>query len=119
MEVFPLSDCLFCKIAAGEIPSNKVYEDEQVYAFRDINPQAPVHILVIPKAHVASVLECGALPEGTCDHMLKVCGDIARAEGLDKTGFRLVSNCGDDACQSVHHWHIHILGGRKMAEGMA
>ena len=87
MEVFPLSDCLFCKIAAGEIPSNKVYEDEYVYAFRDINPQAPVHILVIPKAHVASVLECAALPEGMCDRLMKVCGDIARAEGLDKTGF--------------------------------
>ena len=107
MEVFPLSDCLFCKIAAGEIPSNKVYEDEYVYAFRDINPQ------------VASVLECAALPEGMCDRLMKVCGDIARAEGLDKTGFRIVSNCGDDACQSVHHWHIHILGGRKMADKMA
>lgn len=119
MEVFPLSDCLFCKIAAGEIPSNKVYEDEYVYAFRDINPQAPVHILVIPKAHVASVPECAALPEGMCDRLMKVCGDIARAERLDKTGFRIVSNCGDDACQSVHHWHIHILGGRKMADKMA
>ncbi len=119
MEVFPLSDCLFCKIAAGEIPSNKVYEDEYVYAFRDINPQAPVHILVIPKAHVASVLECAQLPAGMCDRLMKACGDIARAEGLDKTGFRIVSNCGDDACQSVHHWHIHILGGRKMADQMA
>ena len=119
MEVFPLSDCLFCKIAAGEIPSNKVYEDEYVYAFRDINPQAPVHILVIPKAHVASVLECAALPEGMCDRLMKVCGDIARAEGLDKTGFRIVSNCGKNGAQSVGHLHIHLMGGRRLADSMA
>ena len=114
-----MEDCLFCKIVAGQIPSTKVYEDEDVFAFRDINPQAPTHILVIPKAHVASVLESDRLPAGMCDKLMRVCADIARSEGLDKNGFRIVSNCGDDSCQSVHHWHIHILGGRKMADTMA
>ena len=114
-----MEDCLFCKIAAGQIPSAKVYEDEDVFAFRDIAPQAPVHRLVIPKVHVSSVLEADKLPAGMCDKLMRVCADIAKAEGLDKTGFRIVSNCGDDACQSVHHWHIHILGGRKMADAMA
>ena len=93
-----MEDCLFCKIAAGQIPSNKVYEDEDVFAFRDINPQTPVHILVIPKAHVSSVLESDKLPAGMCDKLMHTC---------------------DDACQSVHHWHIHILGGRKMEDKMA
>ena len=90
-----------------------------MFAFRDINPQTPVHILVIPKAHVSSVLESDKLPAGMCDKLMHTCAQIAKAEGLDKTGFRIVSNCGDDACQSVHHWHIHILGGRKMEDKMA
>lgn len=114
-----MEDCIFCKIAAGQIPSDKVYEDDDIFAFRDINPQAPVHILVIPKAHVASVLESDRLPAGICDKIMRVCAEIARAEGIDRNGFRMVSNCGADACQSVRHWHIHILGGRKMEERMA
>ena len=124
-----MEDCLFCKIAAGQIPSNKVYEDEDVFAFRDINPQTPVHILVIPKAHVSSVLESDKLPAGMCDKLMHTCAQIAKAFGYRSkndaawhnfnTGFRIVSNCGDDACQSVHHWHIHILGGRKMEDKMA
>lgn len=108
-------DCLFCKIIAGEIPSAKVYEDEYVYAFRDINPQAPVHVLVIPKKHMANVLECDS---ETAAHLTRAIGLIAAQEGVDKTGFRALTNCGDDGCQSVKHLHVHILGGKKLSENM-
>lgn len=108
-------DCLFCKIIAGEIPSAKVYEDEYVYAFRDINPQAPVHVLVVPKKHMANVLECDC---ETAAHLTRAIGVIAAQEGVDKTGFRALTNCGDDGCQSVKHLHIHILGGKKLSENM-
>ena len=111
-------DCLFCKIIAGDIPSTKVYEDETVYAFRDIAPQAPTHILVVPKAHIDS---CGCItPENSAvvAHIFEVIPQIAKAEGLDK-GFRVVSNCGEDGCQSVLHLHFHILGGEKLSEKMA
>lgn len=111
-----MNDCLFCKICAGEIPSQKVYEDECAYAFRDINPQAPVHILVVPKAHLANVLECDAQLAG---RLMETAGKIAQSEGLAESGFRLVTNCGGDGCQSVNHFHIHILGGRKLTEKMA
>ena len=113
-----MSDCLFCKIIAGDIPSTKVYEDETVYAFRDIAPQAPTHILVVPKAHIDS---CGCItPENSAvvAHIFEVIPQIARAEGLDN-GFRVVSNCGEDGCQSVLHLHFHILGGKKLSETMA
>ncbi len=112
-----MSDCLFCKIVAGEIPSSKVYEDEYCYAFRDIAPQAPTHILVVPKDHVASIAEVDKLsPEALCAVMTAI-GKIAAQEGLEK-GFRVVSNCGPDACQSVHHLHFHVLGGGKMTDKM-
>ena len=108
-------DCLFCKIIAGEIPSAKVYEDEYTFAFRDIHPQAPVHVLIVPKKHMANALECDA---ETAGHLIAAAQTIARMEGVDKSGFRLISNCGDDACQSVHHLHVHLLGGVKMKEEM-
>ena len=113
-----MSNCLFCRIIAGEIPSTKVYEDEAVYAFRDIAPQAPTHILVIPKTHISG---CNGITEENCDvvaHIFRVIPQIAGAEGLDN-GYRVVSNCGDDGCQSVHHLHFHILGGKKLSEHMA
>ena len=113
-----MSDWLFCKIIAGDIPSTKVYEDETVYAFRDIAPQAPTHILVVPKAHIDS---CGCItPENSAvvAHIFEVIPQMARAEGLEK-GFRVVSNCGEDGCQSVLHLHFHILGGKKLSETMA
>ena len=113
-----MSNCLFCRIIAGEIPSTKVYEDEVVYAFRDIAPQAPTHILVVPKAHIA---DCNGITEENCHvaaHIFRVIPQIAKAEGLDN-GYRVVSNCGDDGCQSVHHLHFHILGGKKLSEHMA
>ena len=113
-----MSNCLFCKIIAGDIPSNKVYEDETVYAFRDIAPQAPTHVLVVPKAHIESC--SGITPENSqvVAHIFEVIPQIAAAEGLE-TGYRVVSNCGDDAGQTVHHLHFHILGGRKLALEMA
>ena len=113
-----MNDCLFCKIAAGEIPSAKVYEDEFCYAFRDIHPQAPVHVLVIPKTHVASIAEAALLGDEALSACVKAIGVIAEQEGLT-SGFRVVSNCGPDACQSVPHLHFHILGGRKMEDSMA
>ncbi len=113
-----MSDCLFCKIIAGDIPSTKVYEDDTVLAFRDIAPQAPTHILVIPKAHIASVAEVSAENSAVVAHMFQVIATIAKAEGL-VNGDRVVANCGDDAGQTVHHLHFHILGGRKLALEMA
>ena len=111
-------NCLFCKIIAGDIPSTKVYEDETVFAFRDIAPQAPTHILVIPKAHIDSVNGITAENSAVVAHIFEVIPQIARAEGLEK-GYRVVSNCGDDAGQTVHHLHFHILGGKKLALEMA
>lgn len=107
-------DCLFCKIVAGEIPSQKVYEDEEILAFRDIAPMAPVHILVIPKAHIGSVDEVTAENSGVVAHIFQVIPKIAKAENLEK-GYRVVSNCGEHAGQSVHHLHFHILGGRQLS----
>ena len=111
-------DCLFCKIVAGDIPSTKVYEDELVYAFRDIAPQAPTHILVIPKAHIASVAELTAENSAVVAHIFTVIPKIAEAEGLTG-GYRVVSNCGPDAGQTVFHLHFHILGGKPLALEMA
>ena len=113
-----MSDCLFCKIVAGDIPSAKVYEDDICYAFRDIHPQAPTHVLVVSKAHVANLTEAAALPDNALAAMLRAIPKIAAQEKLEK-GYRVVSNCGPDACQSVPHLHFHILGGRQMADEMA
>lgn len=113
-----MNDCLFCRIIAGEIPSTKVYEDDTVYAFRDIAPQAPTHILVVPKVHIPG---CdGVTPENSAvvAHIFEVIPGIAEAEGL-KDGYRVVSNCGPDAGQTVPHLHFHILGGKKLALEMA
>ena len=111
-------DCLFCKIVAGEIPSTKVFEDDKVLAFRDINPQAPTHILVIPKAHIPSVDGITEENSALVAHIFAVIPQIARAEGL-KNGYRVVSNCGQDAGQTVPHLHFHILGGKELTLEMA
>ncbi len=113
-----MSDCLFCKIIKGEIPSTKVYEDELVYAFRDIAPQAPTHILVIPKEHIACVAEINEKNSAVVSHIFEVIAKIAKAEGLED-GYRVVSNCGADAGQTVFHLHFHILGGKKLNVEMA
>ena len=111
-----MSDCLFCKIAAGEIPSNKVYEDESVLAFRDINPQAPTHILVIPKQHVAdSAAQITEANSAAVAHCFEVIAKIAAQEGLSD-GFRVITNSGHAAGQTVPHLHFHILAGVEMAE---
>ena len=107
-----MSDCLFCKIAAGEIPSNKVYEDDLCFAFYDIAPQAPVHFLVIPKAHIASVSEVNSENSATVAHIFEVISKLAKDLKLDS--YRVVSNIGEQAGQSVFHLHFHVLGGRDM-----
>ena len=112
-----MENCIFCKIIKGEIPSTKVYEDDTVFAFRDINPQAPVHILVIPKAHIGSVHEITSQNCGVVSHIFEVISQLAEHEGL-ANGYRVVSNCGEDGCQSVHHLHFHVLGGKKLSEQM-
>ena len=111
-------DCLFCKIVAGEIPSNKVYEDERILAFRDIAPMAPTHILVIPKEHIPSVDGINEENAAVVAHIFSKIPAIAAAEGL-VNGYRVVSNCGADAGQTVKHLHFHILGGRELTLQMA
>ena len=113
-----MSDCLFCKIITGEIPSAKVYEDEVVFAFRDINPQAPTHVLVVPKAHIADCNGVSAENSDVVAHIFEVIPKIAEAEGLTN-GYRVVSNCGADAGQTVQHLHFHILGGEQLTLEMA
>ena len=104
-------DCIFCKIAAGEIPSTKVYEDDTVVAFNDLDPQAPVHVLIIPKEHIASAAEINESNSAVVAHIFEVAAKIAAEKGL-KDGFRIVNNCGDSAGQSVRHLHFHLMGGR-------
>lgn len=108
-------DCLFCKIIAGEIPSTKVYEDENVYAFKDIAPQAPVHVIVIPKTHICCADEITAENSVYIARIFEKIPEIAKSVGLEN-GYRIVNNCGEDGCQSVKHIHFHLLGGKKLPE---
>ena len=110
-----MPDCIFCKIIAGEIPSDKVFEDEKVIAFRDIHPQAPVHILVVPKTHIKSAAEINADNSVEIARCYEVIAKIAQQEKLDD-GFRVVNNCGENAGQTVPHIHFHILAGRPLGE---
>jgi histidine triad (HIT) family protein len=107
-------DCIFCKIAQEELPSTKVYEDDEILAFKDINPVAPVHILVIPKKHIASLATIEAEDAGMLSRMMLIIRDIATEQGLDENGYRVLSNHGPDSGQLVDHLHFHILGGRKL-----
>ena len=111
-------DCLFCKIINGDIPSKKVYEDDFVFAFYDIAPQAPVHILVIPKIHISSMDGVTAENADVVAKIFTVIPKIAAEAGLSG-GYRVISNCGDDACQSVKHLHFHVVGGAQLSEKMA
>ncbi len=111
-------DCIFCKIAEGSIPSKKVYEDELCLAFHDIQPQAPVHVLVIPKTHIASADEISAENSGVVAHIFEIIPTVAKTVGLTN-GYRIISNCGEDACQTVKHLHFHVVGGKKLPESMA
>lgn len=108
-------DCVFCKIAAGEIPSTKVYEDERVLAFEDLNPMMPVHVLIIPKEHHANIGD--SIPDDLMGHLFNTVKKIAEIKGISETGYRVIVNTGDDACQTVHHVHVHVLGGAKMNDG--
>ena len=108
-------DCLFCSIIAGDIPSNKVYEDEQILAFRDIAPQAPVHILIIPKEHIAGAQEITADNSAVVAHIFEVAAELARKEGLGD-GYRILTNVGKHGAQSVQHLHFHLVGGRQLSE---
>lgn len=106
-------DCIFCKIARNEIPSQKLYEDDEIVAFNDLEPQAPVHVLIIPKAHISSANEITAENSDIIGKIFMVAAKIAKEQGLDK-GYRIVNNCGEDGGQTVQHLHFHLLGGRKM-----
>ena len=107
-------DCIFCKIVAGGIPAKKIYEDELSVAFRDINPQAPTHALVIPRAHVASLDDAGESDEALLGHLLRVAARVAAEEGHAESGYRTVINTGAGAGQTVFHIHVHVLGGRRL-----
>jgi histidine triad (HIT) family protein len=109
------SECLFCRIAAGEIPSELVHQDDEVVAFRDIAPRAPTHVLVIPRRHITSALDVGEEDAVLLGRIFAVAASIARAEGIAERGYRIVSNVGPWAGQSVPHLHFHVLGGRSMA----
>lgn len=111
-----MSDCIFCKIAAGEIPSTKVYEDEQVLAFRDLNPVAPTHVLVIPKEHHANI--CDGVGAETLAAMVHAIDEVATSENIKESGFRVITNAGADAGQTVDHFHMHVLGGKNLGAGL-
>ena len=108
-----MADCLFCKIIEGEIPSSKVYEDKDIYAFRDIEPQAPVHVLIVPKKHITSLDGCSEEEREILGKVMVKVKEIAAMAGITN-GYRLVSNCGEDGFQTVEHLHFHLLGGRPM-----
>ncbi len=110
-----MDDCIFCKIISGDIPSNKLFEDDQVIAFRDINPQAPTHFLVVPKRHVSGVNDLTTTDEALVGHVYSVIASLVKELGIDGSGYRVVVNSGKDGQQSVPHLHFHVLGGRLLA----
>ncbi len=112
------TDCIFCKIIAGEIPSTQVYRNERVTAFRDINPAAPVHVLIVPNRHIASVNDLTPEDEPLIGHLFSVAKQIAAEEGISESGYRLIINTGPDAGQVVFHLHLHLLGGHRMKHPM-
>lgn len=112
-----MSDCIFCKIVNGDIPSTKVYEDESVIAFKDLSPQAPVHILVVPKKHYENVLDVEE-NDNIISKIYLAINKIAKQEGFEKTGFRVINNCGKDAGQTVMHMHFHVIAGKKLGENI-
>ena len=109
-----MEDCLFCRMAAGEIKPDIVYEDDDLIAFRDINPQAPVHILIVPRRHIATTNDLTPADAELAGRLMLVGKDIAKAEGVDESGYRLVLNCNEGAGQSVFHLHMHLLAGRRL-----
>ena len=111
-------DCIFCSIINGNIPSKKIYEDDVCYAFQDINPQAPVHFLIVPKTHISSANEINEKNAAICAHIFSVIPNLASELGL-KDGYRIITNVGENGCQSVKHLHFHVIGGKMLSESMA
>jgi histidine triad (HIT) family protein len=109
-------DCIFCKIVNGEIPSDSVYQDEEIIAFRDINPQAPVHIVIIPRKHIASLSDLSQGDSALVGRMVLVANKLAKEEGIAEKGYRVVINCGKEGGQLVPHLHLHLVGGRKLSD---
>ena len=109
-----MEDCLFCKITKGEIPSNKVYEDEEILAFEDIHPAAPIHVLIIPKKHIATLMDIEEEDSSLMGKIIQTAKLIAKQLGIEEKGFRLIANCGPDSGQEVMHIHFHLLAGRTM-----
>jgi histidine triad (HIT) family protein len=113
-----MEDCIFCKIAAGEIPCRKVYEDASVLAFEDLHPMAPVHVLIIPKAHVATLMDVDQEQMADVAAMMNAARQVARSKGVDQSGFRLVINCNREGGQVIFHLHMHLLGGQKLRDAL-
>ena len=111
-------DCIFCQIVAGKIPSEILYQDEEVIAFRDINPQAPTHLLIIPKKHIPSLAHLPDAETPLIGHMVNIANRLAKEEGIFERGYRLVVSCGEEGGQLVPHLHMHLLGGRKLSSGL-
>jgi histidine triad (HIT) family protein len=111
-------ECIFCKIASGEIPCRKVYEDEKVLAFEDIHPMAPVHVIIIPKRHVATLMDVGVKEAADLQAMMNAAQEVAKVKQVDERGFRVVINCNEEGGQVVFHLHMHLLGGRKLKDGL-
>ncbi|MBE5816472.1 MAG: histidine triad nucleotide-binding protein [Clostridiales bacterium] len=114
-----MKDCLFCKIVSGDIPSKKVYEDEKILAFYDISPMAKVHVLVIPKMHISSAQDITDESSAVIGYLFSKIPYIATLLGINESGYRVITNCGEDGCQSVKHIHFHILGGQQLSVNMA
>jgi len=114
-----MEDCIFCKIAAGSIPSRKVYEDEKVLAFEDIHPMAPIHVIIIPKKHVATLMDVDLGEMADIQAMMSAAQEVARVKKVDQKGFRIVINCNREGGQVVFHLHMHLLGGLRLKDGLA
>jgi histidine triad (HIT) family protein len=114
-----MEDCIFCKIANGTIPSRKVYENEDAVAFDDINPMAPVHVIIIPKKHIPTMLDVTKTDSSLIDSMFNAAREVARVKGVNERGFRVVINCNKEGGQVIFHLHMHLLGGKKLKDGLA
>ncbi len=114
-----MEDCIFCKITAGEIPCRKVYENEKVLAFEDIHPMAPIHVIIIPKKHVATLMDVDAESMADLQSMMSAAQEVARVKKVDQKGFRMVINCNNEGGQVVFHLHMHLLGGLRLKDGLA
>ena len=115
-EIAEIMDCIFCQIVAGKIPSEIIYRDEEVIAFRDIHPMAPVHLIIIPKRHIPSLAHLSEAESPLIGHMVNTASQLAKGEGISESGYRLAINCGEEGGQLVPHLHLHLLGGRKLSD---